>query len=339
MSSAQAHGRLITLALQNAFLTIIMHYSRISVTPNKSYSAAAAVLLNELLKGTVSILIALYRIDASMSASSHPLSEKSEKVARSPAPSALSMFSASRTRALRIAVFSNDCYKLAIPAILYVIQNNLQYVAASNLDVATFQVTYQMKILTTAFFSVLMLRKRLSRGKWGALVMLAVGVAIVQIQSTSAPSHSAPPSESPKIHIAKAQLRSEIPTSDLDADLELELAKPTMHPWKGFVAVTAACMTSGLAGVYFELILKSSGSASTPPPDLWIRNAQLSLFSVIPAMAPIIFSPPGAEGVGWLGRVMMSFRNFNGWAVGTVLTQTFGGLITAVVIRYSDNIM
>jgi Nucleotide-sugar transporter len=38
---------------------------------------------------------------------------------------------------------SPDCWKLSIPAILYVIQNNLQFIAASNLDVATFQVSYQ----------------------------------------------------------------------------------------------------------------------------------------------------------------------------------------------------
>ncbi len=66
-------------------------------------------------------------------------------------------------------MLSRDCFKLAVPAVLYVIQNNLQYMAASNLDVATFQVTYQMKILTTAFFSVVMLRKRLSNVKWDGL--------------------------------------------------------------------------------------------------------------------------------------------------------------------------
>jgi UDP-sugar transporter A1/2/3 len=212
----------------------------------------------------------------------------------------------------------------------------LQYVAASNLDVATFQVTYQMKILTTAFFSVLLLRKRLSKGKWASLFMLAIGVGIVQIQSSSTSKIS---SSGPEVVIPHndAALRSDVSGGDdiVETFASLERA---MHPFRGFVAVTLACLTSGLAGVYFELILKSS-SGSSPPPDLWVRNTQLSLFSLVPAIVPILVAPSGADGVGWMGRVMASFSNFNGWAIGTVLTQTLGGLITAIVIRYSDNIM
>nr|XP_018262970.1 solute carrier family 35 (UDP-sugar transporter), member A1/2/3 [Kwoniella dejecticola CBS 10117]OBR85128.1 solute carrier family 35 (UDP-sugar transporter), member A1/2/3 [Kwoniella dejecticola CBS 10117] len=331
---------LITLALQNAFLTIIMHYSRISTAPGKTYSAATAVLLNELLKGSISVIIALKRIDTNMINSAPPpvYSEKSSSKdsTRCTSPSTLSLFHPTRITALSKAVFSSDCYKLSVPAILYVIQNNLQYVAASNLDVATFQVTYQMKILTTAFFSVLMLRKRLSRLKWASLVMLAIGVGIVQIQSTSAPAPSAHSHTSHidigKPHHGEHQLRSEIPHE------HIILEQRVMHPFKGFLAVTLACMTSGLAGVYFEFILKSS-SGNAPPPDLWVRNTQLSLFSLVPAVVPIIVAPSGPEGMGYVGRVMSAFSNFNGWAIGTVLTQTFGGLITALVIRYSDNIM
>ena len=191
-----------------------------------------------------------------------------------------------------------------------------------------------MKVLTTAFFSVLLLRKRLSKAKWASLVMLAVGVAIVQLQSTVAPTTIAHIRPGPRVNFSKgnAALRSDIP------DEMLYVPQRVMHPLRGFIAVTMACLTSGLAGVYFEFILKAS-SGSTPPPDLWVRNTQLSLFSLIPALFPLLIMPSGPEGIGWLGRVMASFSNFNGWAMGTVLTQTFGGLITAVVIKYSDNIM
>ena len=183
-----------------------------------------------------------------------------------------------------------------------VIQNNLQFVAVSNLEAATFQVSYQMKILTTAAFSVLMLRKKLSPMKWLALLFLAIGVGIVQIQSGG---HK---------------------TS--------EAAERDMNAFKGFMAVVAACFTSGLAGVYFEMVLKNS------PGDLWVRNVQLSLFSLLPALVPIVFSKSNNLPSTSSGLFSTSiFENFGVWAWATVLTQVLGGLLTALVIKYADNIL
>jgi len=93
------------------------------------------------------------------------------------------------------------------------------------------------------------------------------------------------------------------------------------------MAVVAACFTSGLAGVYFEMVLKNSQA------DLWVRNVQLSAFSVVPALLPVIFSH--RTGSGMMGL----FHNFGGWAWATVAIQVFGGLVTALVIKYSDNIL
>jgi len=105
-----------------------------------------------------------------------------------------------------------------------------------------------------------------------------------------------------------------------------------MSPLKGFGAVTAACFTSGLAGVYFEMVLKGSKA------DLWVRNVQLSLFSLIPALLPILYAPtpPGYEHRSFLD---IHLRHFGFWAWATVGIQVFGGLVTAVVIKYSDNIL
>jgi len=207
--------------------------------------------------------------------------------------------------------FSRDCWKLAVPASLYVLQNNLQFVAASNLDVATFQVSYQAKILTTAFFSVTMLHKRLSLSKWLCLAALAAGVAIVQLQDSPSPAKHGGDTSS-------------------------------MDRLTGFVAIVMACLTSGFAGVYFEKVLKGSKA------DLWIRNIQLTIFSLAPAFLAVLFpdfslrdlwKPEGAplrqpdpNAPTWI------FGNFGAWAIATVLCQTIGGLVTALVIRYSDNI-
>jgi UDP-sugar transporter A1/2/3 len=175
------------------------------------------------------------------------------------------------------------------------------------LDVVIFQVSYQMKILTTAACSVVMLGKRLSPAKWLSLVLLALGVAIVQIQTAS------PPKSSPTTH------------SMAEGADSYHSPSHTMHHFKGITAVITACFTSGLAGVYFEMVLKGSKA------DLWIRNVQLSLFSLIPALVPIFF---GSEVSLW-----NMFEGFGFWAWATVATQVAGGLITALVIKFSDNIM
>nr|GAT53252.1 predicted protein [Mycena chlorophos] len=269
---------LVTLAVQNSLLTLIMHYSRVSTTPSSSYSSATAVLTTEILKGSISLFIAFSRIETT---STEP----------------------SRIRRLASDVFSPDCWKLSIPAILYVIQNNLQFVAVSNLQAATFQVSYQMKILTTAGFSVLLLRKKLTSPQWVALLFLAIGVAVVQIQTGA-------------VRIVE--------------DGALQESAHAMNPIKGFLAVATACTTSGLAGVYFEMVLKNSQT------DLWVRNVQLSLFSLLPALAPVFYLYANDPQDGWLATL---FRNFGAWAWATVSVQVFGGLLTALVIKYSDNIL
>lgn len=207
-----------------------------------------------------------------------------------------------------LLVYSSDCWKLSIPACLYVVQNNvrdlrlrrlvrwtltlphsqLQFVAASNLDVPTFQVTYNLKILTTALFSVFLLRRRLSARKWLALLFLAAGVGVVQLQSSTASGSTSHGSHE-------------------------------MDKYKGLAAVFCACMTSGLAGVYFEMVLKGSKA------DLWIRNVQLSFFSLLPA-ATAVFAPGfrlfgGGSTTPNPTAGQPVFANFGGWAWAVVLIQ------------------
>jgi solute carrier family 35 (UDP-sugar transporter), member A1/2/3 len=70
-----------------------------------------------------------------------------------------------------------------VPALAYAIQTVLLYIGLEHLDAGTYSVTYQLKILTTAFFSVLLLKRRLSIVQWMSLFFLLAGVAIVQIVS------------------------------------------------------------------------------------------------------------------------------------------------------------
>ncbi|XP_060736993.1 UDP-galactose translocator isoform X2 [Tachysurus vachellii] len=147
-----------------------------------------------------------------------------------------------------------DTLKLAVPSLIYTLQNNLQYVAISNLPAATFQVTYQLKILTTALFSVLMLRKSLSRVQWVSLLLLFSGVAIVQLEQDSSKKKET-----------------------IDSSGSQSYAK-------GLVAVVVSCLSSGFAGVYFEKILKGSSAS------LWIRNVQLGIFGTILGLLGLLWN-------------------------------------------------
>ena len=153
------------------------------------------------------------------------------------------------------------------------LQNNLQYIAVSNLDAATFQVTYQMKILTTALFSVTLLRRSLSLQKWVSLLLLTFGVALVQLP-VAAPEPKKEGFFRKHFHIGRSFDES---THYLTNRAVVE-GGHDMNRTLGLVAVVLACMISGLAGVYFEKVLKGSNAT------LWVRNVQLSFFSLFPAL-------------------------------------------------------
>jgi len=192
-------------------------------------------------------------------------------------------------------------FRMAGLAGLYTVQKNLLYVAVSNLDAAVFQVTYQAKILTTALFSVLLLKRRLSSQKMIGLFILFVGVATVQLDKVEA--------NASKSH-------------------------QEQHRMIGVLAVLGACCTSGFGGVYFELVLKPQATSNPrPPPSVWAKNVQLSMFAFIIAFIAAYLKD---------GHAIMTEGFFQGYSPLVVLVITFeamGGLVVAVVIKYADNIL
>lgn len=204
---------LITLTLQNAMVGLSMRYSR--TRTGDMFLSSTAVVMAEVVK-LFTCLILVYIEEGSF--------EKFYK-------------------ALHMTIVKQpiDTLKVCVPSLLYIIQNNLLYVSASNLDAATYQVTYQLKILTTAFFAIAILRKTLRITQWGALVLLVIGVVLVQLAQS-----------------VKTPLLSGI----------------EQNHWLGFSAALSACFLSGFAGIYFEKILKGSDIS------VWMRNVQLSVLSI-----------------------------------------------------------
>ncbi|KAI7865700.1 nucleotide-sugar transporter-domain-containing protein, partial [Spinellus fusiger] len=305
---------LLTLVVQNSALILAMRYTRASVKEDQRYLASTAVLMSEVLKTVICFAVLSY-------CQPHPRS----------------------LRRLMATLYSElilqwrQSAKLALPAILYLVQNNLQYMAATHLDAATFQVTYQLKIITTAFFSVTILHRTLSRRQWLALVLLTTGIALTVI-----PAHT-----------------SSSPTPTLGNQINLQ----------GLISVLAACVLSGLAGVYFEKILKTP--AKTVPPTreeegrghpypnekekeekeeekhkqsyidplvsrnkLWIGNIQLSFFSVVLGLVFVVAPQDGAVIIE-----QGFFIHYTPWTWVVIVVQALGGLVVAIVVKYADSIL
>jgi len=300
----------------------ILHYSRFMPTPDgHRYLPSTAVFLVEGLKLAVCLAISLYEVSLSIPRSM-------------PATALLSSLGSS--------IFSGDSWKMAVPASLYTLANSLQYVGISNLDAATFHVTYQLKILVTAMLSVVLLRRTISVRQWLSLLLLMAGVAIVSLpQGDVAPLAS---SHHTRIHVPRSshQLRDPFrmaaPGSRLQTrsatyqgieEDELALSSPALDASVGLLAVVGVCVSSGLAGVYFEKVIKESPKMTS----LWIRNVQLSLYSLFPALFVGVIFLDG-ETVAKYGF----FAGYNWVVVLSIVIQSFGGIVAAFCIFYADNV-
>ena len=160
------YGTLIILVLQTTATVLLLRYSR--TWPGRPYLASTAVMLNECCKFTVCVF-SLY-------------AQRGFSIKRS-------------WRAFKEEILGKpkETFKLVVPSGLYCLQNNLLFIALTNLDAATYQVTYQLKILTTALFSVMLLKKHINKVQWLALLILTLGVALVQIPSGTPNEESSKP--------------------------------------------------------------------------------------------------------------------------------------------------
>ena len=195
--SSPKYTALAMLVLQNTFLVVFMRYSRTIKGP--MYASSTAVCMMEILKFNSCICVIAWENRNSLRKILHAINED-------------------------IVQRPIELLKLSVPSLLYTIQNNLLYYALSHLDAATFQVGYQVKILTTALFSVFMLGKSLSIMQWGSLVILTIGVSMAQLSAQD--NHH-----------------------------------ENQNTTSGFIAVFLAACLSGFSGVYFERILKGSNTS------------------------------------------------------------------------------
>jgi len=262
---------LLLLVAQTVSVVFAMRLSRTVQVDGQRYLNTTAVFFSELVKLICSFFFLLHEKGGSISSA---CSIVRQHFIRSPA----------------------EALKVAVPGLLYTVQNNLLFVSLSNLSGAVYQVTYQLKILTTAVLSVVILGKVLGPTKWSALVTLTAGVALIQLPRGSTAGTAAPtPSQGNAV--------------------------------VGLVAVLSACMTSGLAGVWLEKILKQTDAS------IWLRNIQLAAFGAVLGLLGAFVQ----DGAKIQAHGFMQGYSRLVWAV--ILLQAVGGLVVAAVLKYADNIL
>jgi len=154
------YGSLGFLILQNSSHVLLLRYSRIVPGECHEYIVSVAVLFAELLKLVFCLCVLIVKEGGPCSA--------------------LALLDAD------IWQRKADTAKVAVPALCYTLQNNLQFVAASHLGAELLQLLYQTKTLSTAIFGVVILSKQLRCNQWCALLVLICGV--VAAQSSQKPS-------------------------------------------------------------------------------------------------------------------------------------------------------
>lgn len=271
---------LFALVLQSSTATLTLRFSR--MTSGALYSPAVAVLLTETLKFAATLLILMHEQSGGSASRALGLLAPGKLLAN-----------------VRFAVRTS--LPVFLPALLYTVQQQLLIVAASGLDAVSFQVTNQLKVLPTALFATWLLGKVFTRQQWISLPLLALGVTVVNISSSSTGGGN----ESFESH-----------------------EKASAKWFAGLAAAVVAGISSGYAGVYFERLVKLPGALAS----MWTMNAQMSVFALmISSINTLLVEQAHLQDGGLL-------EGFGGAAIATVCLQALGGIVVAVVVKYTDNI-
>ena len=190
---------------------------------------------------------------------------------------------------------------VTVPASAYNLQMTLEYIALANLDAAMFSVLVQTKLLFTATFAALVLKKKLKYIQVISLVLLTVGVMLCNMKFNN------------KV--------------DEDAD------KQTL---KGISATLGIAVSSGFASVYTEKVIKTqrtSQSAVVGQYSLAYTQVQLASMSLLTiGIYACIMDFRTIVDYGL-------FYNFSTGAFLTVLNSALGGLTVAAVLKYADSVL
>jgi len=160
-------------------------------------------------------------------------------------------------------------WKMLIPAVTYLVMNMLGFVALQHLDASTFSIVAQMKVFTTATFSVLILGRKLHMRKWRALSTLTLGVILISNEA--------------------------MPKSAKSGHYDLANSEELRSFAIGMAASFGDVLLSGFVSIYFEMVIKSKAETFS----VWDRNLQLSFWSMLIYAPIMVHDSPSNPFEGW----------------------------------------
>merc|ERR1712228_420910 len=188
--------------------------------------------------------------------------------------------------------------KMSVPAILYMIQNNLLYTALQHLDAAYYQIIYQLKMFTAAILATVMIKRQYTKYQWLSFFCLAIGAILANLSVVDG---------------------SETSTAAED---------PERNQMVGIFCVLAATLTSGFSGVYMEIQLKGSKQS------LYVKNIQLAMFGAASCLINSYLVGDMTNIIIPYGF----FHGFTSVTYLVVVLNVFGGYMVAYIIKYIENI-
>ena len=219
---------------------------------------------------------------------------------------------------------------MSVPALAYLVQNTMGYLAMEYIPASTHMMLLQLKLLTTAVFAVLILRKKVFPHQWRALLLLFVGIVLVQWPTTTSPAIVSvdPLDPNPLLTPDQSSYYAMASYSGRDM-LAALLVFGTANI--GLLAALTQSVLSGFAGVYTEWQLKGRIGFT-----LWEQNAQLSLYSIVIGLLSLLTT----------GRHDLTsmvergfFADYSVWTLCCIVLNSCGGLLVAAVLLYGDTIL
>ena len=196
--------------------------------------------------------------------------------------------------------------RFSIPASCYFISNNCMFYIIKELGGVTFQVTNNLKIISTGLLMQLFLRRRLRWSQWKSLVILAVGCAVTQLK-----------------------------VCDF-SDTRLSVDRNAMERGFGYAMILMNAFASGAGGVISEILLKGSRQQVS----IHRQNAQLYFFG---AAFGIVAIRQNSSFESMYVRneysysIISIFDGFNLFAYAAILSLAASGLFVSIVLKYMDN--